>query len=90
MEQFASFVEHHESNHVLSQPFQSFFVSHFSTNPKPMSKSGQEQNLGESSATAKPKPMSLVQVKARTRSLVCERTALNKPEVPEKALTKMP
>ena len=69
-----------------------------------MSKRGQEQNFGEGSATAKPKPMSLVQAEARPRrSLMCQvshcssrwsersssTTALSNPENPWKALTQM-
>ena len=102
VEQFALFVEHHESNHVLSQPCQSFCVSDPSRNPKPTSKEGQEQNFGEGSAMAEPKPMSPVQAKARLRSsLVCQvshgpslwsgksarQQHWDNPEVPAKALT---
>ena len=79
------------------------FVSDPSRNPKPTSKEGQEQNFGEGSAMAEPKPMSPVQAKARLRSLVCQvshgpslwsgrsgwTTALSNPEVPVKALTHM-
>ena len=50
----------------------SHFVSDFSMNPKPTSKRGQEQNFGQGSAMAKPKPMSLVQAKANPRNLVSQ------------------
>ena len=45
------------------------FVSEPSRYQKPMSKRGQDQNFGEGSATAKPKPVGLVQAKARPRKL---------------------
>ena len=50
----------------------SHFISDFSKNPKPMSKRGQEQNVGEGSAVAKPKPLSPVQAKTRQRVLVSQ------------------
>ena len=67
-------------------------------NPKPMSKRGQEQNFGEGSAMAKPKPMSPVQAKAKPRNLVSQAShsssrwsarsdsnaALSNPEIPGK------
>ena len=58
------------------------FVSDFSRNPKTMSKRGQEQNFGEGSAVAIPKPISLVQAMPRVfgvssvsrfESLVCRK-----------------
>ena len=58
------------------------FVSDVSRNPKTMSKRGQEQNFGEGSAVAKPKPISLVQAMPRVvgvssvsrfESLVCRK-----------------
>ena len=67
--------------------------SHFVSDQKPVSKRGQDQNIGEGSATAKPKPMSLVQgqevwcVKCLTGS--SSTTALSNPENLGKALTKM-
>ena len=62
-----SFAEHYESVHVFSQSFQSDPFR----DQKPMSKSGQDQNFDDGSATAKPKPMSSVQAEARPRIFVC-------------------
>ena len=76
-------------------------VSDFSKNPKPMSKRGQEQNVGEGSAVAKPKSLSPVQAKTRPTFLVSQashdssrwcvgrdtNTALSNPESPERAMT---
>ena len=81
----------------------SHFASDHSRYPKPMSKRGQDQNFGEGSATAKPKPMSPVQALARPRNLEsqvshssCRRiersrptTELSNPENLWKALTQM-
>ena len=78
----------------------SHFVSDLSKNPKPMSE-GQEQNVGEGSAVAKPKPLSPVQAKTRPRVLVSQashdssrwgvgsdtNTALSNPESPGRAMT---
>ena len=98
METFSSFAENHECV-TFSRSHSSHFVSDFSKNPKPMSKRGQEQNVGEGSAVAKPKPMSPVLERARIQvaqvssasSLWDTRndsdTSLHNPESPGRAVT---